>query len=180
MGVRVSIGVALPVADASACEDCNWASRRHLGTVRRRICPIRALRLHPGLFSMPHFRIRQSLVATAFALAVSTAAHASRDAVAEGEIDHLLQYVGDSSCTFVRNGDEYPAAKARDHLATKYRFVGERISTAEDFIRYLATGSSVSGEPYHVKCGKTDALSGAWLGDELRRYRKEPQIQAAR
>jgi hypothetical protein len=66
------------------------------------------------------------------------------------------------------------------YIAGKYRFVGSRIGSAEEFIKYLATGSSMSGEPYHVKCGKTDALSGAWLADELQRYRKVPQVQAAR
>ena len=126
---------------------------------------------------MPCFRIRRSLVAAAFTVALATAAHASSDAAAQNEIDHLLQYVGDSSCTFVRNGDEFPAAKARDHLATKYRFVGGRISTAEDFIRYLGTGSSVSGEPYHVKCGNVDALSGPWLTAELHRYRQSAHLQ---
>jgi hypothetical protein len=35
----------------------------------------------------------------------------------------------------------------------------------------------MSGEPYHVKCGKTDALSGAWLTAELDRYRKTPHLQ---
>lgn len=122
-------------------------------------------------------RISQSLAAAALALALSGAAVASPDALAQDEIDHLLRFVGDSACTFVRNGDEFPAAKARDHLAMKYRFVGSRISTAEDFIKYLGTGSSVSGEPYHVKCGGVDALSGPWLAAELDRYRKHPRLQ---
>ena len=126
---------------------------------------------------MPRFRIRQSLAAAALSLALSTAAHASPDAVAQNEIDHLLEYVAGSSCTFVRNGDEFPATKARDHLATKYRFVGGRISTAEEFIQYLATGSSVSGEPYHVRCGNVDALSGPWLTAELHRYREAAHLQ---
>ena len=68
------------------------------------------------------------------------------------------------------NGAEYPSDKAREHLATKYQFAGSRISTAEEFIRYLATQSSISGELYHVKCGKADALSGVWLTNELKRF----------
>jgi Family of unknown function (DUF5329) len=113
----------------------------------------------------------------ALAIAVSPLVAAAPQDASKGEIDHLLQYIGDSSCTFVRNGDEYPAAKARDHLASKYRFVGSRISTAEDFIKYLATQSSMSGEPYHVKCGSLDALAGAWLTAELNRYRKTAHLQ---
>jgi hypothetical protein len=111
------------------------------------------------------------------AFAVSPLASASPQEAAQGEIDHLLQYVAASSCTFVRNGTEYPADKAREHLAGKYRFAGSRITTAEDFIKYLATGSSMSGEPYHVKCGKSDSLSGEWLTAELTRYRNAPRLQ---
>ena len=89
----------------------------------------------------------------------------------------LLNFVAASSCTFVRNGTEYPSDKAREHLATKYQFAGSRISTAEEFIRYLATQSSMSGELYHVKCGKADALSGVWLTNELKHYRETPRLQ---
>lgn len=123
-------------------------------------------------------RIRRPILAAAAAtaFALCTGAMASPPSAAKDEIDHLLQYVADSSCTFVRNGSEYPAGKARDHLESKYRFVGSRISSAEDFIQYLATKSSLSGEPYHVKCGKTDALSGAWLTAELKRYRSSAHL----
>jgi len=36
----------------------------------------------------------------------------------------------------------------------------------------------MSGEAYHVKCGNVEALSAAWLTDELVRYRKLPHAQA--
>lgn len=71
----------------------------------------------------------------------------------------------------MRNGSEYAAGKARDHLAEKLRFANGRISTAEEFIRYVATQSSLSGEPYRVKCGSTDTPAGVWLTSELKRYR---------
>jgi hypothetical protein len=125
-------------------------------------------------------RTRHALLAALASLVLSHASLAADDAAAKNEIDHLLNFVGASSCTFVRNGTEYPADKAREHLASKYRFVGARISTADDFIKYLGTGSSMSGEPYHVKCGKADLLSGAWLSDELARYRKVARTQATR
>lgn len=127
-------------------------------------------------------RIRRTLLAVAatVSLALSQSAPAATDAPAKDEIDHLLNYVAASSCTFVRNGSEYPSAQARDHLAGKYRFAGSRISSADDFIKYLATQSSMSGEPYHVKCGRNDGLAGVWLNDELRRYRKIAHTQAAR
>jgi hypothetical protein len=107
-------------------------------------------------------------------------AEASPPPPAADEIEHLLNFVAASSCTFVRNATEYAADKAREHLASKYRFAASRIATAEDFIKYLATQSSMSGEPYHVKCAGKDALSGLWLAEELRRYRKVAHTQAAR
>ena len=120
-------------------------------------------------------RARNALLAVtaSLTLALSHAAAASPDAPAKDEIDHLLNFVAASSCTFVRNGTEYPSDKAREHLATKYQFAGSRISTAEEFIRYLATQS----ELYHVKCGKADALSGVWLTNELKHYRETPRLQ---
>src|SRR6478672_9719772 len=127
-------------------------------------------------------RTRNALLAVtaSLTLAFAHAAGASSGAPAKDEIDHLLNFVAASSCTFVRNGTEYPSDKARDHLASKYQFAGSRITTAEEFIKYLATESSMSGELYPVKCGNTDALWGVWLTNELNRYRKEAaRVQAA-
>jgi hypothetical protein len=117
-----------------------------------------------------------AVCSAALAFTLPHAALAAPGNAASDEIDHLLSYVASSSCTFVRNGSEYGAVKAREHLADKYRFAGSRIATAEDFIQYLATKSSFSGEPYHVRCGKDDELSGAWLTAELKRYRNAPHV----
>jgi hypothetical protein len=125
--------------------------------------------------------VRRALAALAATLVFALAGVASAETSAKREIDHLLNFVATSSCTFVRNGTEYPPDKARDHLASKYQFAGGKITTAEEFIKYLATESSMSGELYHVKCGKTDALSGVWLTDELTRFRKASAgVQASR
>lgn len=125
--------------------------------------------------------VRRWLAALAATLVFALSSAASAETSAQREIDHLLNFVATSSCTFVRNGTEYPPDKARDHLASKYQFAGSKITTAEDFIKYLATESSMSGELYHVKCGKTDALSGVWLTDELTRFRKASAgVQASR
>lgn len=105
------------------------------------------------------------------ALAAGVAA-AEPDTQAQREIDHLLEFVGTSSCTFVRNGEPHPASDAREHLASKYRFARSRISTADEFIRYLGTSSSSSGEPYKIVCGGKEGPAGAWLSGELDRYRK--------
>ena len=123
---------------------------------------------------------RRALVAASATLAVALSHAVCAAPPAQDEIDHLLNFVAASSCRFVRNGTEYRPEQAREHLAAKYRYVASRIPTAEDFIKNLATQSSSTGEPYHVKCGTTDALSATWLADELKRYRKVPQVQASR
>jgi hypothetical protein len=122
-------------------------------------------------------RFRRALLAGSFATALAAANAAfAASPNANDEIDHLLHYVAASNCTFVRNGSEYAADKARAHLADKYRFAGSRIATADQFIEYLATKSSLSGEPYHVRCGTQDELSAAWLTAELKRYRNAPRV----
>ena len=131
---------------------------------------------------MPSLYVRRTLLAAAATITFALAqASAAANPSPKDEIDHLLNFVAASSCTFIRNGTEYTSDKASDHLASKYQVAGSRITTAEEFIKYLATGSSMSGELYHVKCGKTEALSGVWLTNELNRYRKDAaRVQAAR
>jgi len=122
-----------------------------------------------------HTRIAMALVCTAALQCGSmTAARADPTPVAQVEIDHLLDFVAQSQCTFIRNGTEHKAAEAKTHMSEKFAYVRKRISTAEDFIKGVASESSLSGEPYRVRCGKTELLARAWLSDELRRFRSKP------
>jgi hypothetical protein len=121
--------------------------------------------------SRPARLLRRGLPALALALFAGLAG-ASPDAGAQREIDHLLDYIGASHCTFVRNGERFDAAKAREHLAMKLNFVRWRLSTADEFVRYLATESSVTHEPYLIVCGNRERPAGPWLASELAHYRK--------
>jgi len=121
---------------------------------------------------------RLAALVASVSIGFSSAIFANPDASAQREIDHLLEFVAGSSCTFVRNGADYPAQKAGEHLAAKFRYAASRITTAEDFIRDLASRSSVSGDSYRVKCGKFDIPAGVWLTQELQRYR-ESRVRAA-
>ena len=118
--------------------------------------------------------LRRRLALGACLAALALPAAADPTPAAQVEIDHLLTFVAASQCTFVRNGTEHPAPEARNHLAEKLDFAKRRISTAEDFIRYLATESSISGEPYKVKCAGKELPAGVWLTTELKRYRAAP------
>ena len=52
---------------------------------------------------------------------------------------------------FIRNGKEYNANKAADHLRLKWEKAGRRVKTAEDFIALCGSRSSISGKPYKMR-----------------------------
>ena len=67
------------------------------------------------------------------------------------KITYLLDELEKSKLIFIRNGDEYSAKDARDHMQKKLDYAGNRITTADQFITYIATKSSLSGKSYYVK-----------------------------
>ncbi len=87
------------------------------------------------------------------------------------EIEHLLEYVESSGCTFIRNGRESNSAKARAHIQKKYNYIKKRVKTTEDFIKYSATKSSMSGKPYKIRCSGKEIHVADWLDAELRKIR---------
>jgi len=52
---------------------------------------------------------------------------------------------------FIRNGREYDARSAANHLRLKLKNAGKRVRTAEDFIKYCGSKSFISGEPYLIR-----------------------------
>ena len=102
---------------------------------------------------------------------------ATAASVADVEIGQLLGYIERSGCAMYRNGSWYSASDARAHLEKKYRYLLDRglVNTTEDFMDRAATASSMSGEPYQVKCDRGEPISSAeWLTTELQRLRKAP------
>jgi hypothetical protein len=76
----------------------------------------------------------------------------ARDVIEDQRIAFLINSVAEMhDATFVRNGSEYDAPHAADHMRLKLRFAGNRVRTAEDFIVCCGTGSSMSGQPYAIK-----------------------------
>ena len=89
----------------------------------------------------------------------------------QSEIQHLLQYVEDTDCEFERNATVYDSKEARAHIERKYTYVNSHVDETEGFIKYAATGSSISGKQYHVTCNGIRQTSSEWLHHELSRYR---------
>ena len=89
------------------------------------------------------------------------------------EIKHLMEYIEKSKYTFIRNGQEYSAEKALRHIQNKYEYARRWIKSAEDFIKYTVTKSSMSGQFYKVRCDDQIVLSVEWLTAELKRFREK-------
>ena len=69
---------------------------------------------------------------------------------------------------FIRNDQEYPASAARRLMDYKIDAAGDDVTTAEDFIRKVATRSKTTGRSYQVRFadGRTTE-SAFWLRARL-------------
>jgi hypothetical protein len=125
----------------------------------------------------PVRRLLLSLL-TCFVVIAATAATAATAApvptAAKAEIDGLLARLEASGCEFNRNGSWHTAAEAKVHLLQKLKYLEDRdmVQTTEQFIELAASRSSMSGEPYLVKCGNgAPVQSGRWLRSQLQDVR---------
>lgn len=109
----------------------------------------------------------------AFALPV-----VAEEAATEAEIEYLMTEIGESGCTFIRNGKRHDAEDAEAHIRMKYKNAFRHAKTAEMFIERLATKSSMSRKPYLMDCPGEEVMpSGDWLNAKLAEYRKNVQQQ---
>src|SRR5262245_29188514 len=116
----------------------------------------------------------RSLVVLPLALLATVSAAAPLSPTAHAEIDTLLTRLETSGCQVSRNGTWYPAAETRSHLETKLHYLEDRgaVENAEQFIERAASASSMSGQPYLIKCGDNPPVeSGAWFSRELQAIR---------
>ena len=91
------------------------------------------------------------------------------------EIEHLLSFIGNSGCDFMRNGGKHSAKDAESHLRMKYRRGSRYVSSADEFVTRIASKSSWSGTPYEVDCPDQPAQpAGPWLHQALTELRESP------
>ncbi len=89
------------------------------------------------------------------------------------EITHLLDFVANTACKYERNGTLYDGIEAQAHIKNKYYYFIEKISSAEDFIKYSATRSTLSGKKYKIFCEDMPVqYSGEWLLEALKDFRQ--------
>jgi hypothetical protein len=93
------------------------------------------------------------MIAALVVLAGSAAGAAGfRDAAEERRIGRLIEAVETlPGAQFIRNGTAHDGKAAADHLKRKLNAAGDRVRTAEDFIRLCASRSSLTGEPYRIR-----------------------------
>lgn len=98
------------------------------------------------------------------------------------EIDALLLALQTSGCQFNRNGSWHDAPKAKSHLLKKLRYLEKRdaVQSTEQFIELAASQSSMSNQPYLVKCGGDAAVeSKSWLNTRLKAIRTAGPVAGA-
>ena len=112
------------------------------------------------------------------AASADRAAAAPATALSESaKIDRLINHIGKlHGATFIRSGKEYGATEAARHLQSQREKAGDRVRTADDFIRLCASHSYLPGEAYLIRFadGRTRTAEDV-LREELARLegRKE-------
>jgi hypothetical protein len=95
-----------------------------------------------------------------------------RDAREQKRIDFLIDGLANlPGAVFIRNGTEYKAVDAQHHLRQKLDYVGERVKTAEDFIKSCASESSLSHRPYRIRLGDGRTVETAtFFAEQLKEF----------
>jgi hypothetical protein len=99
----------------------------------------------------------------------------ARETREQQRIDFLLNSVETATgIVFIRNGSEYDGAAAAKHLRAKLAYVGERVKTAEQFIQYCASESSMTHRKYTVRLADgTTVDSAVYFTSLLRQWEQQ-------
>lgn len=118
---------------------------------------------------------KKAMFVRALAIMAFFVAAGSLHALSEQQkIDLLYQEIRTTRAIFIRNGIEYDSEKAVSHLKRKHDYAGDRIKTARQFIKYLATESSMTGVAYKIKFPDGRVVeSGPYLLQVLQRIESQ-------
>lgn len=116
----------------------------------------------------------KNIVVTAFVILAlfSGAAVSAQDTIEKKKIEFLISSVENfKGAKFIRNGSEHDGKKAAEHLRMKLQIAGDRVQTADDFIRLCASSSFITGKPYMIRYsnGKT-IKSEEYFREKLKKY----------
>jgi len=89
------------------------------------------------------------------------------------EVEHLLNFVANTTCIINRNGSLHSGPEALSHIKKKYAYFRDEITSTEEFIELSASKSTFSGNVYTVQCNNHQTVTTQeWLLGELNHYRK--------
>jgi hypothetical protein len=126
--------------------------------------------------------MRRILLSLLTCIVVTAATAATLSPVAREEIDGLMSSLETSGCEFNRNGTWHTATEARSHLLSKLKYLEDRgaVQSTEQFIELAASRSSVTGQPYLVRCGNNAPVQSAtWLLSRLQVMRSTGRARSA-
>ncbi len=116
--------------------------------------------------------MKKIMVAAFIVLVLFIGTVSAQNDIERNKIEFLISAVENlKDAKFIRNGSEYNGQEAAKHLRMKLQNVLV-VKTADDFIRLIASKSSVSGKPYLIRLsdGKT-ITSEKYFREKLKEYR---------
>ena len=117
--------------------------------------------------------MKKILVAAFVILALFSGTLSAQDNIEKKKIEFLLSSIENlKGAKFIRNGSEYDdGTAAAAHLRLKLKNAGDRVQTADDFIRLCASQSYITGKPYMIRFsdGKT-IKSEKYFREKLKEY----------
>ena len=115
----------------------------------------------------------KNILVTAFViLALFSGVVSAQDNIEKKKIDFLISSVENlRGAKFIRNGSEYDGKEAVEHLRMKLQIAGDKVKTADDFIRLCASKSFITGKQYMIRlsAGKT-IKSEEYFREKLKEY----------
>jgi hypothetical protein len=96
----------------------------------------------------------------------------AQDNIEKKKIEFLISSVHNlKGAKFIRNGSEHDCVEAAQHLRLKLEKAGNRVKTADDFIRLCSSKSYITGTPYTIKFPDGKAVaSEKYLREKLKEY----------
>ncbi|MCK4871788.1 MAG: DUF5329 family protein [Phycisphaerales bacterium] len=117
--------------------------------------------------------LENTLVGEDFATFVFTATEVVRTET--DKIEELIRSIAKlQGAVFIRNDVEYGPAEAAEHLRMKWHVGADKIESAEAFIDYIASHSSVTGGSYLIRMQSGEVVqSSEYLHEQLARMEAE-------
>lgn len=96
----------------------------------------------------------------------------ARDGREQQRIDFLIHSVAASKgLTFIRNGSDYDGGAAAKHLQMKIDYAGDRVKTAEEFVKVCASESSMTHRKYTIRLADGSTTDAAvYFAAKLREF----------